>query len=105
PERSGPRGASEYQDVLAAGKYLQSRPDVDPRRIGIWGGSYGGYLTALAPGRHSGVFAAGVGLHGRHDFTSFPSQRQQLAAAVGDGIDPGHLAEAMRTAWESSPVA
>jgi dipeptidyl aminopeptidase/acylaminoacyl peptidase len=105
PERSGPRGASEYQDVLAAGKYLQSRPDVDPRRIGIWGGSYGGYLTALALGRNSDVFAAGVDLHGRHDFTSFPSQRQQLAAAVGDGIDPGHLAETMRTAWESSPIA
>ena len=46
-EHTGARGASEYRDVLAAGRYLQARPDVDPRRIGIWGASYGGYLTAL----------------------------------------------------------
>lgn len=38
----GPRGASEYQDVVAAGKYLRSRSDVDGKRIGLWGGSYGG---------------------------------------------------------------
>ena len=43
----GPRGATEYRDVLAAGLYLRRRADVDPERIGLWGGSYGGYLTAL----------------------------------------------------------
>jgi dipeptidyl aminopeptidase/acylaminoacyl peptidase len=42
PEQAGTRGASEYQDVLAGGQYLRSRPDVDPARVGIWGGSYGG---------------------------------------------------------------
>jgi dipeptidyl aminopeptidase/acylaminoacyl peptidase len=60
PERGGARGASEYLDVLAAGRYLQSRDDVDAKRLGIWGGSYGGYLTALALGRNSDMFAAGV---------------------------------------------
>ena len=45
PRDGGIRGASEYQDVLAAGKYLQARADVDPARVGIWGGSYGGYLV------------------------------------------------------------
>src|SRR6185503_8793907 len=34
-ENTGARGASEYRDVLAAGRYLQARPDVDPRRIGV----------------------------------------------------------------------
>ena len=62
------RGATEYQDVVAAGKYLQSRPDVDGKRIGLWGGSYGGYLTALGLGRNSDLFAAGVDLHGVHDW-------------------------------------
>ena len=38
----------DYDDVLAAAKYLQTRADVDPKRVGIWGGSYGGYVTALA---------------------------------------------------------
>src|SRR5262249_44754985 len=60
PERAGQRGASEYLDVAAAGRYLQTRPDIDARRIGIWGGSYGGYLVALALGRNSDIFAAGV---------------------------------------------
>ncbi len=67
PGRAG-RGASEYQDVVAAGKFLQSRADVDPKRIGLWGGSYGGYLTALGLGRNSDLFAAGVDFHGVHDW-------------------------------------
>ncbi|HEV2448296.1 MAG TPA: DPP IV N-terminal domain-containing protein, partial [Candidatus Sulfopaludibacter sp.] len=41
----GPSGASEYNDVQGAGVYLRLRPEVDPARIGAWGGSYGGYLT------------------------------------------------------------
>jgi len=67
PNRAG-RGASEYQDIVAAGKYLQSRPDVDGKRIGLWGGSYGGYLTAMGLGRNSDLFAAGVDMHGVHDW-------------------------------------
>jgi dipeptidyl aminopeptidase/acylaminoacyl peptidase len=67
---TGQRGNSEYQDVLAAGQYLQSRPDVDPKRVGIWGLSYGGLLTAQALARNSDVFAAGVDLAGVHLFGS-----------------------------------
>ena len=67
PGRAG-RGATEYQDVVAAGKYLAARNDVDLKRIGLWGGSYGGYLTALGLGRNSDLFAAGVDLHGVHDW-------------------------------------
>jgi dipeptidyl aminopeptidase/acylaminoacyl peptidase len=67
PGRAG-RGTTEYQDVVAAGKYLQSLPNVDPKRVGLWGGSYGGYLTALGLGRNSDIFAAGVDMHGVHDW-------------------------------------
>ncbi|HEY6268927.1 MAG TPA: prolyl oligopeptidase family serine peptidase [Candidatus Acidoferrum sp.] len=67
PGRAG-RGVTEYQDVVAAGKYLQSLPNVDPKRVGLWGGSYGGYLTALGLGRNSDIFAAGVDMHGVHDW-------------------------------------
>ena len=63
---TGARGNAEYQDVLAGGKYLQSRPDVDPDRVGIWGLSYGGVLTAQALARNSDVFKAGVDLAGVH---------------------------------------
>jgi len=67
-QHCGADGAAEYNDVLAAAAYLRSRPDVDAAHIGIWGGSYGGYLTALALARNSDLFAAGVDFHGVHEW-------------------------------------
>ncbi len=64
----GATGAKEYEDILAAQRYLAARPDVDAKRIGMWGGSYGGYLTALGLARNSDLFAAGVDFHGVHDW-------------------------------------
>jgi dipeptidyl aminopeptidase/acylaminoacyl peptidase len=66
----GASGASEFQDVVGAGLYLRGRHDVDGRRIGIWGGSYGGYLTAMGLSRASDLFAAGVDIHGVHDWNT-----------------------------------
>ena len=96
-------GASEYRDVLSAVRYLASRADVDPDRIGIWGGSYGGYLTALALARNSDLFAAGVDIHGVHDWIAaygdaFPSMEARYEK-------PADLKEALDVAWKSSPVA
>jgi dipeptidyl aminopeptidase/acylaminoacyl peptidase len=65
PER-GSRGNSEYRDVLAAGRYLQNHPNVDPNRIGLWGLSYGGLITAQGLARNSDIFCAGVDLAGVH---------------------------------------
>ena len=64
----GAAGASEYNDLLAAAEYLRERADVDPARIGLWGGSYGGYMTALGLARNSDLFKAGVDLHGVQDW-------------------------------------
>jgi dipeptidyl aminopeptidase/acylaminoacyl peptidase len=63
---TGGGGNAEYRDVLAAGKYLQGRADVDSARIGIWGLSYGGVLTAQALARNSDIFKVGVDLAGVH---------------------------------------
>jgi dipeptidyl aminopeptidase/acylaminoacyl peptidase len=63
---TGASGNAEYQDVVAGGKYLQGRADVDPNRIGIWGLSYGGVLTSQALARNSDIFKAGVDLAGVH---------------------------------------
>jgi dipeptidyl aminopeptidase/acylaminoacyl peptidase len=62
----GARGNSEYKDVLAAGKWLAAREDVDANRVGIWGLSYGGLLTSEALARNSDIFKAGVDLAGVH---------------------------------------
>jgi dipeptidyl aminopeptidase/acylaminoacyl peptidase len=67
-ENSGAAGAAEYNDVLGAVNYLRGSSYVDQARIGIWGGSYGGYLTALALARNSDLFAAGVDFHGVHEW-------------------------------------
>jgi dipeptidyl aminopeptidase/acylaminoacyl peptidase len=106
PEHAGARGASEYLDVVAGGKYLQARADVDAKRIGIWGGSYGGYLTALALGRNSDLFAAGVDIHGVHNWDRQGRQAPNIAAAwAGDGITEADLKEAAKVTYQSSPIS
>src|SRR5260370_25237555 len=94
----GARGASEFNDVVGAGLYLRNRPDVDPARIGLWGGSYGGYLTALGLARASDLFAAGVDFHGVHDWNV-------VIRNFTPSYDPQKQQEAARIAFESSPKA
>jgi dipeptidyl aminopeptidase/acylaminoacyl peptidase len=60
----GQFGAAEYQDVLAGARWLRRRPEVDPNRLGIYGLSYGGYLTALGLSRNSDIFKAGADFAG-----------------------------------------
>ncbi|MEE8526693.1 MAG: prolyl oligopeptidase family serine peptidase [Thermoanaerobaculia bacterium] len=99
-EDQGPRGASEYRDILAAGRYLQRRPEVDSERIGLWGGSYGGYLTAMGLARDSDLFAAGVDLHGVHDWA-----HRGRAFPLPGGAWALHGDDTLALATRSSPVA
>lgn len=98
PPNAGAQGAAEYRDIVAAGEYLQSLPQVDADRIGVWGGSYGGYLTAMALARDSDMFAAGVDIHGVHNFAdrfTGPSNR----------YEPTDREQAAEIGWRSSPIA
>jgi dipeptidyl aminopeptidase/acylaminoacyl peptidase len=101
-EHAGPAGASEYQDVLAGAQYLQGLSSVDAKRIGIWGGSYGGYLTGLALARNSDVFKAGVDLHGVHDWSRLVDE---WAGKTAPRYEKGDRDQAMESAWKSSPDA
>ena len=90
---TGGRGNAEYRDVLAAGKYLQTRADVDPARVGIWGLSYGGVLTAQALARNSDIFAAGVDMAGVHLWgnsldTSSVSYKSSAISAIDSWKSP-----------------
>ncbi len=102
PDHAGPFGAAEYNDVKAAGLYLRTLAGVDSTRIGIWGGSYGGYLTAMALARNSDIFATGVDLHGVHDWVEdsevdlFNRKHYQQPADLQRALDVG---------WKSSPVS
>jgi dipeptidyl aminopeptidase/acylaminoacyl peptidase len=100
PEHAGPTGASEYQDVVAGAQFLQALPGVDPKRIGIWGGSYGGYLTALGLARNSDIFKAGVDIHGVHDWSRL---MDDLGTKPETRYEKGDREDAMKVAWESSP--
>ena len=93
--KRGARGASEYQDVVAGANYLRDRADIDAKRIGLWGGSYGGYLTALGLARNSDLFAAGVDLHGVHDWS------RSISTAIW--IDYSNR-DAQKIALEASPI-
>lgn len=97
-KNQGPRGASEYQDVVAAGKYLQALPEVDANKIGLWGGSYGGYLTAMGLARNPELFKAGVDLHGVHDWAF---RAREFSPGGGWAIQ----ANEMDLAYKSSPVS
>jgi dipeptidyl aminopeptidase/acylaminoacyl peptidase len=106
PDSGGARGASEYLDVLAGAHYLQARGDVDTKRMGIWGGSYGGFLTALGLGRNSDIFAAGVDIHGVHNWDWRPGPPANLKPAfMGDGITEDDVRRAARVSYESSPIS
>jgi dipeptidyl aminopeptidase/acylaminoacyl peptidase len=99
----GAAGGSEFNDVIGAGLYLKTRADVDPNRIGVWGGSYGGYLTAMALSRASDLFKAGVDFHGVHDWSSF--RDNPTATTGGDPKEQREQQEALRLAFESSPMS
>ncbi len=102
PANAGTSGASEYLDIKAAGEWLAKQTNVDAAKIGVYGGSYGGYLTAMALGKDSKLFAAGVDIHGVHDRTiertrnmMFPDKYERAPDAI----------KAVEVGWESSPTA
>jgi dipeptidyl aminopeptidase/acylaminoacyl peptidase len=95
PPNFGPAGSSEVNDIQGAGQYLRSRSDVDSKRIGVWGGSYGGLMTALALARNSDMFAVGVDYAGVHDWS------KTLRFLTAPGAPP----EKVHTAYESSPIS
>ena len=103
PANGGPSGASEYQDVRAGAVWLAEQPQVDAARIGIYGGSYGGYLTALALARDSKLFAAGVDIHGVHDWSA---QRAGFSLSQNTGFEKiPDFEKAVNVVWESSPIS
>lgn len=96
PADGGPRGGAEYKDIVAAGHYLQGLPNVNPKKIGLWGGSYGGYLTAMGLAHNSELFAAGVDAHGVHDWSAFTEEFPK---------DAPDREAALKLAFQSSPNA
>lgn len=102
PKNAGPAGASEYLDVKAAAEWLATQPTIDATRIGIYGGSYGGFLTALALAKNSNLFAAGVDIHGVHDWAGERSRPLLVRERYERAPDAD---KALEVAWQSSPAS
>jgi dipeptidyl aminopeptidase/acylaminoacyl peptidase len=92
----GASGASEVRDLIGAGQYLKDRADVDASRIALWGGSYGGYLTAHGLSQAPDLFACGVDIHGVHNWND-------EIPTFAPWYDPAKMPEFARKAFESSP--
>ncbi|HEY7697092.1 MAG TPA: S9 family peptidase, partial [Vicinamibacteria bacterium] len=61
-------GGKDYEDVASAVPYLESLLYVDPERIGVWGLSYGGFLTLQALTLDPELFRCGIDVAGVQDF-------------------------------------
>lgn len=96
PPHFGRYGASEFQDELGAARYLDSRADVDSKRIGAYGGSYGGVMVGMALARASDLYAAGVACCGIYDWRAF-----MLGTEPGSYFTPAQL----QLAYDSSAIA
>ena len=101
-ENCGSEGAAEYQDIKAAAIWLAKQKNIDPKRIGVYGGSYGGYLTNMALARDSKLFAAGVSIHSMGDLTAGENNSITLTDRYEKAPD---AEKAAKVAWESSPAA
>jgi dipeptidyl aminopeptidase/acylaminoacyl peptidase len=64
-------GHPELEDLLDGKAWLVKNHDVDPKRVGIYGGSYGGFMTEMAILRAPGQFAAGAAQRPPADWTSY----------------------------------
>ena len=81
-EGFGVNGGAELRDVVGAARYLQGLPEVDPKRLGIWGGSYGGRMTSLAMGAAPEFWVAGVDYAGVHDLAQYYLRGEADPAAI-----------------------
>ena len=99
----GQWGTVDYDDIMAWADYLEGQPYIDPERMGVTGGSYGGYMTTLIIGR-TDRFEAAVAQRVVSNFLSFYG-----SSDLNFGLE--HLAgtaapwEDVQTCWALSPIS
>jgi dipeptidyl aminopeptidase/acylaminoacyl peptidase len=98
-------GGKDLDDVVDGAKYLVDTQRVDPGRIGVYGGSYGGFLTLMAMFTSPGTFAAGAALrpvtdwaHYNHGYTGSILNEPQEDAAAYKQSSPIYFAEGLKGA-------
>jgi dipeptidyl-peptidase 4 len=96
-------GKFELEDIIASAKHLSSFSYIDSNRIGIWGWSYGGYMTSLAMTKGGGIFKVGIAVAPVTNWRFYDTiyterylQRPQLNAEGYDQNSPLFFADGLR---------
>lgn len=98
-------GGKDLEDVLDGAKYLTAEHGIDARRIGVYGGSYGGFITLMAMFTAPDTFAAGAALrpvtdwaHYNHGYTANILNEPQTDAEAYRKSSPIYFAEGLKGA-------
>src|SRR5436190_17426493 len=98
-------GGKDLTDHVDAAKYLVTEHGVDPKRIGLYGGSYGGFITLMAMFTQPEVFAAGAALrpvtdwaHYNHGYTANILNTPQKDAEAYKQSSPIYFAQNLKGA-------
>jgi dipeptidyl aminopeptidase/acylaminoacyl peptidase len=98
-------GGKDLDDIVDAAKYLVSDHGADPKKIGLYGGSYGGFMTLMAMFTQPGVFAAGAALRPvtdwamyNHEYTSNILNLPQTDSEAYHKSSPIYFAEGLKGA-------
>lgn len=98
-------GGKDLDDIVDGAAYLVREQRVDPKRIGVYGGSYGGFITLMALFTSPDTFAAGAALrpvtdwaHYNHSYTAAILNQPQDDAEAYTRSSPIHFAEGLKGA-------
>jgi dipeptidyl aminopeptidase/acylaminoacyl peptidase len=98
-------GGKDLDDIVDAARYVVAQHGVDPKKIGVFGGSYGGFITLMAMFTQPGVFAAGAALRPvsdwalyNHGYTSNILNTPQADAEAYRKSSPIFFAEGLKGA-------
>ena len=96
-------GGKDLEDVVDGAKFIVATEQVDPKRIGVYGGSYGGFITLMGMFTTPDVFAAGAALrpvtdwaHYNHGYTSNILNVPQIDAEAYKKSSPIYFAEGLK---------
>jgi len=92
-------GGGDLKDEIAGVDFLKATGFIDPKRVGIWGGSYGGYMTLMAIGKTPGVWSAAVDEYGILNWLTMlqhedPSLQEYEKGLLGDPVKDRAIYEA-----------
>jgi dipeptidyl aminopeptidase/acylaminoacyl peptidase len=92
-------GGSDLKDEIAGVDFLKATGFIDSKRVGIWGGSYGGYMTLMAIGKAPNVWSAAVDEYGILNWLTMlqhedPSLQEYEKVLLGDPVKDRAIYEA-----------